>query len=224
MNRDLIKKYEKFYGKNKNKNLYPSEYLVRIFLSQRNKKKLKLKKYKNKKILDLSFGDGRNLNFFNDLGFNVYGTEISKKIIDYFDQKKKFELRVGKAHSIPFDDNFFDIIVASNSCYYLDKNITFKDNLCEINRVLKKDGVFICNVPNVSNYYFKNSIKLSNNEFLIKNDYLKLRNNYKLAAFEDEIDLKKIFKKFFKKLNIGLSNNNYWGINEFMYLIVSRKK
>lgn len=220
---NLIKQYEKYYKRNFNNKLYPSEYLVRVFLSAKNKKKFGFKKYKDFKILDLSFGDGRNLQFFHDLGFKVFGTEISKKIINY-SRKKKFKLNVGKANLLPYDNGFFDYIVASNSCYYLDENFTFKDNLNEISRVLKKNGFFVGNVPHISNYYLKYSIQLDKNEYLIKNDYLKIRNNYAIAAFENKFDLKNILKKNFKNIKTGMLDNDYFGVEEKMFLFVSTKK
>ena len=72
--------------------LYPTEFVVRIFKGNYPNFKLsKQEKFNKKKILDFSFGDGRNLLFLKDLGFEVYGTEISKKIIDNFKEKKKNE-------------------------------------------------------------------------------------------------------------------------------------
>ena len=85
---ELINNYEKFYTNKKISKLYPNEFVIRIFKGNYpNFKILKKEKYKKKKILDLSFGDGRNLFFLKDLGFNVYGTEISQKIVDNLKKK-----------------------------------------------------------------------------------------------------------------------------------------
>ena len=83
-------KYSNYYTKffKKNNSVFPSEFLVKLFLGK-SKKILSLTKYKSKKILDLSFGDGRNLIFFKNLKFNTYGTEISKDIINRFKKKKR---------------------------------------------------------------------------------------------------------------------------------------
>ena len=104
------------------------------------------------------------------------------------------------------------------------ENFTFKDNLNEISRVLKKNGFFVGNVPHISNYYLKYSIQLDKNEYLIKNDYLKIRNNYAIAAFENKFDLKNILKKNFKNIKTGMLDNDYFGVEEKMFLFVSTKK
>ena len=54
---NLKNNYANYYVKFKNSKLYPSEYLVRIFLSSRNKKKFNFPEFKNKNLLDLSCGD-----------------------------------------------------------------------------------------------------------------------------------------------------------------------
>ena len=222
--KNLIKEYKAYYKSYKLKNLYPSEYLIRIFLSKRNRKLFNFKNYKNENLLDLSFGDGRNLKFFDNLGFSVYGTEISKSIININSLKQKIPMLVGMAHQLPFKESFFKYIVSSHSCYYLDRDYSFNDNLTEISRVLKKNGFFICTIPKVTNYYIKGSKKLKNNEYLIKKDYLKIRNNYRLFAPKTKKNLINIFSKYFKTINIGLLENDYFGIKESMFIVVCKKK
>ena len=36
-----------------------------------------------KKILDVGFGDGRDLLLFNDLGFSSYGVEVNKEVVEH---------------------------------------------------------------------------------------------------------------------------------------------
>ena len=62
--KNLKRKYANYYINLEKSKLYPSEYLVRIFLSNRNKQRFNFPQFKNKKFLDLSCGDGRNLKFF----------------------------------------------------------------------------------------------------------------------------------------------------------------
>ena len=79
--KNLIKEYDRYYQSFKAKKFIPLRISSKNFYaSSRNKKLFQFCNYKNKKLLDLSFGDGRNLNFFHSLGFKVYGTEISKKL------------------------------------------------------------------------------------------------------------------------------------------------
>jgi ubiquinone/menaquinone biosynthesis C-methylase UbiE len=228
-NSELKKKYEHYYENQKIKNLFPSEFLVKIFLSQ-NHEFIGRKKYNKLRLLDLSFGDGRNLNFFKKLGFKVYGTEISNKIINKVKNNlksghKDIVFKVGKSNYLPFKKNYFDYIVAHNSFYYLDENIEIEENLREIKRVMKKNSFFIGTAPKTNNYYFRNASKLGNKKYLIKNDFLKIRNNSIICGFKSKNELKKLLQKFFKKISIGHSFNEFFKTKEYLYnFIVKNEK
>lgn len=223
--KNLKKIYTKFYIKSKKSILYPSEYLVRIFKSEINKSKFNFPNFKNQKLLDLSCGDGRNLQLFYNLKFKVFATEISNEIIKKVKKttKIKIKYKVGTNASLPFSDDFFDFIVSSNSCYYIDQGKSLKKNLMEIKRVMKKNSFLIGNIPSVGNYYFKNAKKIKKNHYLIKEDYLNLRNNYVLAGFENKKNLISLLSGYFKIINIGTLNNNYFGIKEKMYIFILKK-
>ena len=225
---ELINNYEKYYANKKISKLYPNEFVIRIFKGNYpNFKILKKEKYKKKKILDLSFGDGRNLFFLKDLGFNVYGTEISQKIVDNLKKKNLTEdikLEVGNNSSLPFKNNYFNYILAWNSFYYLQKKTSIFDNLKEISRILKKDSFFIGSIPILNTYYFKKNKKINRYKFQIKSDYLKIRNNSYLCGIKNEKDLRNILKVNFKKINIAHSFNNYFGIEENLLVFCCKKK
>jgi SAM-dependent methyltransferase len=120
---------------------YPESFIQRMLLSSYPTKMVST--HPNASILDLSCGYGRNLQLLLDLALDVHATEISPEIIEvlrpYF---PTVSMAVGTASSLPYSDNFFDIIMACNSCYYLDHKKGFKDNLQEIFRILQQDGCF----------------------------------------------------------------------------------
>ena len=162
--------------------------------------------------------------FLKDLGFKVHGTEISKKIIDNFQEEKKIKLKVGKNCEIPYKNNFFDYVLSWNSCYYLDKDTEILDNIIEISRTLKKKGFFIGTIPLLSSYYFSNSKKIKKYKFQIRNDYLNIRNNSYLAGCSNKKDLEKILMKYFKNIKIAHSFNDYFGVKENMFIFCCQKK
>lgn len=227
-NKKLKKKYEDYYSKQNIKNLFPSEFLVKIFLSK-NHQFFEKKNFKKLKLLDLSFGDGRNLNFFKKLGFKVYGTEISNKIIkkvkiNLKKDQKNIIFRTGKANYLPFKTGYFDFVVAHNSFYYLDENIQIDENLKEIKRVMKKNSFFIATAPKINNYYFKGAVKLGNKKYLIKNDFLNIRNNSIICGFKSKKELEKLLKKFFKKISIGYSFNEFFKTKEYLYNFIAKNE
>ena len=70
------------YYKRMEMKVYPSEFLVRAFLGAYPNHALKKSDYVGKKVLDLGFGDGRNMTLLNDLGMDVFGVEVSQPICD----------------------------------------------------------------------------------------------------------------------------------------------
>ena len=88
---------------------------------------------------------------------------------------------------------------------------------------MKKNSFLIGSIPSIGNYYFKNAKKIKKNHYLIKEDYLNLRNNYILAGFENKKNLISLLSSYFKIINIGTLNNNYFGIKEKMYIFILKK-
>ena len=220
----IISNYENYYKRKKNNNLFPSELLIKIFLGTTTPIYSK-HKLKNKKILDLSFGDGRNLVFFKKLGLKVYGTEISSKIVKIITSKQKLKdrFRVGTASDIPFQNSFFDYVVAYHSAYYLKEGDEIEKNLNEIFRIMKKKSYFFGTIPLKSNYYFKGAKYLKKNQFKIINDPLKIRNNSVLACVKNKKELYKMLNKNFKKIRIGKFEMDFFGFKEnFLFFTVEK--
>ena len=104
--RDSInEKYTRFYAERKHDKIYTTEFVVRTLLA--NYPELKYKKPKPcDAILDIGFGDGRNTILLCDLGLDVYGTEITQKIVEQTGARLGVmgyspDLRVGRNSCIP---------------------------------------------------------------------------------------------------------------------------
>ena len=105
------------------------------------------------KILDIGCGGGRNLQRFSNQicdGGCVVGIDYSEvsveKSLDLNKQaigEGKVEVLQGSVSDMPFDDESFDIVTGFETIYFWPD---FINDLKEVNRVLKKDGlVFFCN-------------------------------------------------------------------------------
>ncbi len=96
---------------------------------------------KNYKILDLGCGTGRFLEFAN------YGVDISPEMIKV--AKTKFQEKQiceGSVSSIPFSNNYFDIIYSLHVIMHLNKNMT-ESFLEEAYKKLKPKGKLIFDFP-----------------------------------------------------------------------------
>ncbi len=137
---------EEVYSKNKQINRYPYGEFVSIFfkslhfLSQQ-------KEAKDIKILELGCGTANNIKFMSEQGFDVYGVDGSKSACEigtHFlsDQGLSATIIEAQFQKLPFENNFFDILVDREAMYCgtLD---SIKQSWNEASRVLKSGGIVI---------------------------------------------------------------------------------
>jgi SAM-dependent methyltransferase len=226
---ELNSHYTDFWAERLGVHFYPSEFLVRTFLSK-NCPDLVLKhNYENKDVLDLACGDGRNMGLLSNLGMNVYGTEITKEICDAVmlrmeEKGIKADVRVGRNNSLPFEDQTLDYIVASASVYYIDTGTTFEDNMLEIQRVLKPGGNIIFSLVHPDSYILDGAEELQDSHFRIKNDPLGMRSGYVFKVFKTRERIKNYFSTNFSDISIGCTADDYYGLNQVLWLLVAKKK
>jgi ubiquinone/menaquinone biosynthesis C-methylase UbiE len=208
---------------------YPAEYVIRIFKGDYPKLKLSKNSFLKKKICDISCGDGRNLVFLNNCGFNIYGTEITQTIVNNTKKNlSKFNikpiLKVGNNSTIDFKDNFFDYLLSWSAIYYMGETLDFDSHVNEHARVLKKNGYLVMSIPKLSFPYFKGTKKLNSEYCVIKNDNLKFRNGLTLRYFKNQSEIKKAFSKKFKNFIFGSVEDDCFGWNNNCHLVICQKK
>lgn len=95
---------------------------------------------KGKKLLDVGCGAGVHIKEYTKKGAACHGIDISQTMINLAQKRcPKAKLDVASMTKIPYKNNTFDIVTASLCIdYALNINQPFK----EINRVLKKGGLF----------------------------------------------------------------------------------
>ncbi len=219
----LKKLYSKHYSSNQRMYLYPTEFVVRTFLGRYPKLKMSKELYGKANILDLGFGDGRNIGLLSNLGFKVCGVEITRQIVSSAKKTMALqgytpELKVGRNNNIPYRDGFFNYVLACHSCYYVDQDDSFSTNINEIARVLKPSGVFIGSIPMKTNYITKGATLHKDGSITIKNDPLKIRNGQRIAIAKSKSELKSYLGNRFDSIIIGSCKNDFWGINEEVYI------
>src|SRR5690349_5674031 len=80
MSSHLERGYDAFYRERDPDQVYPVEFVVRAFLGNYPRLKTRGASYRGKRVLDLGFGDGRNMPLLCGLGMVVHGVEISQEI------------------------------------------------------------------------------------------------------------------------------------------------
>ena len=96
------------------------------------------------RILDVGCGKGFMVYDFKRLypNFEVKGIDISEYAIKNGMNEIKNEISVGSCESIPFEDNYFDLVISINTIHNLEKDGCAK-SLKEICRVSKKHKFII---------------------------------------------------------------------------------
>lgn len=224
---DAKKEWTSYY--NKIEMMYPAEYVIRIFKGNYPKLNLDKKSFKDKKICDVGCGDGRNIVFLHQCGFETYGTEITKEIVEKIKQNLnklniKSEIKEGTNDKLLFSDNFFDFILAWNSCYYMGNNTEFNIHVQELARILKKDGYLIMSIPKKTHVFFHGSEKLKEGYQIIRNDPLNVRNGEVLRMFTNEKEIEDIFSTHFKNFIFGSDHDDCFGLDSHWHLVVCQKK
>jgi len=151
--------WDESYKRKDNYLFYPNEEVIRFF----NKylvKRLDVDEYKfhygfNKgdKLLDLGCGVGRHLTYGLDMKFDVHGIDLSENAIvkakEVIRTHKNFisdeNVVSGSAADLPWDDNYFDVVVSHGVLDSMPFDVA-KGAIKEVNRVIKDDGLFYCDL------------------------------------------------------------------------------
>lgn len=113
---------------------------------------LYLKKPKNRlKLLDVGCGNGRFLLKLNACGWEVQGTEIDQKAVDYC-KSKGLNVVKGEVTELNFENNSFDVITINHVIEHHFDPITL---LKKCNSLLNSDGKLIVLTPNSKSHSFQ---------------------------------------------------------------------
>jgi len=98
----IADRYTRWYQADKATRVYPVEFVVRAFLGTYPGLSMPKGHYRGKRVLDLGYGDGRNMPLLNDLGMKVHGVEISENINRRIYETDHLVGRVVKGRNTPW--------------------------------------------------------------------------------------------------------------------------
>lgn len=94
------------------------------------------------RILDAGCGTGRNLVYFLNEGYDVHGVDLDAEVIAGLPASGHFQ--VGSIESLPFPDEFADVVIANTVLHFARDDDHFKTMLDSLWRVLKPGGLLFC--------------------------------------------------------------------------------
>lgn len=190
---------------------YPQELMLKTIFGRYSELNIPIKK--KSKILDVGCGFGNNLIPFIDLGCIVRGVEIDKVICDITQKilnkrflKKDIRILVGHNRSIPFKNNFFDLLM-TNTLHYENNLNDINVALDEYCRVIKKNKFIYITTTGSKSDFFKKTKKVSNNIYQINDKKDKIRFGKNFFFFQNEKFFKKTLSKHFSKVILGRDTN-----------------
>ncbi len=198
---------------------WPDEMIVRFLAKNKGKR--------NQKVLDLGCGSGRHCELLIKHGYQVYGCDVSSLAIKItmerirnLNLKGKFE--VSNFNSLPYENEFFDVIIAWHSIYYNNFE-TLLETINEISRVLKKNGLFLFSMISTGDFretYGKTTDGIT---------YVGRKNAYDhfgltYCVINNENELKKLLKNRFKILSIGYNEMYFEKKQRNCHWIVTARK
>lgn len=101
--------------------------------------------------LDLGCGIGQFTKKFMEYGYSVISADISKIALSKVQDFNRNIAHIDMRNPLPFDDDKFDLVFANLSIHYF-SNLETKNLILEIQRILKKGGLFVGSVNSIKAY------------------------------------------------------------------------
>lgn len=209
--------WKSLYAQGKNDLKYPNDVLVRLGSRMFERKN-------DCRILDFGFGTGANLLHFARQGFVVSGVEISEHAVEITKTRiREGNLKYDKILCInpnvklPFDDNYFDIVIIWQVLCYNDWESALK-TLRDLDRVLKAGGLFVCATTAPGDISHSNSENLGNGEYRSR---VPGQEGCRLLIPE-ESQLPELFPS--RSIDVGYLGYSFGGIEAKHWIITYRKE
>ena len=164
-------------------------------------------RYQSKdKILDVGCGNGRNLKWFYNTGFEIHGTDINKERLQHCKevyplQKEHFIFSM--VESMPYESNCFNHIICNAVLHFAEDLSHFLKMFEELLRILKPGGSLF--IRTASNFGLENQgILISNGiyeltdgstRFLLTQEILNMLLNHKHTSLLENIKTTIVYKK-----------------------------
>lgn len=184
---------------------FPSEYLLRTFVSRDYLKKPILLN-PGMKILDVGCLYMNNLVPFSDRGLQLHGIEVNSEMIALAEQNARnwglqAEIKEGNNQNIPYPDSSFDVLLSVNAVHYEEGAENIAKALAEFSRVTKDSASILIVSNGKKNEMHKNAERLGENRYRLRTG--EFRNNQVMGYFDDITHFEHVLGQTFKNIEIA---------------------
>ena len=127
----------------KNMNIYPIRFVENVINDKKN-------------ILDAGCGLGRIVKHYDNIGYNIFGCELSESAIKKLKKnEKELKIKQGSITKLPYKNEEFDLIVAFGVIHSIELINEIHKAFQECHRCLQPDGIFVfsARADNWENYF-----------------------------------------------------------------------
>lgn len=156
------------------------------------------------RILDIGCAAGFALNSARDRGWEVYGVEISKTMVEYAKRELDIDVFNGTFEESNFPDGYFDLIITYST---LEHTLDPQAFLKEANRILRNDGLIVIAVPDIGSWFGNRRFQYKPLEHLYYFDHDTISKMLKNAGME-AIAFKKM--KVYRSVGFLLERLRYY--------------
>ena len=206
---------------------YPAESLVRVLNGSFPKLTFN-KDYSNKIVLDMGCGSGNNLIELHNVGFKqIIAVDLTQKIIDKAKENlKKWDItncifKVGTNTNIPVQTHSIDFLISWGNYYYMDnEKKRIEDNLQEIHRCVKPNGIFIAMQNKYEADVYKGTTQIdSAGQYYFNHTF-----NTIMRRFKNKEELIETLSPYFKNIQIADQEFDCFGKNYGNWVIVCQNR
>jgi ubiquinone/menaquinone biosynthesis C-methylase UbiE len=115
--------------------------------------------------LDIACGTGLSTKALLEIATHVYGTDLSREMLNFASERDKIKYTVASAEQQPFEDNSFDLITVGSGVHWFD----IDKFLIEANRLLKSNSWLVL----YENHFISEMVGNENFSDWFPNVYLK---------------------------------------------------
>ena len=210
--------------------VYPSVFSLKMFLGNNPKLNLSETDIKSKTILDIGFGDGRDLVLFHNLGLTTYGIEVDEEIVAHTSSKFNdmgldVNVSVGYNDNTGFTTNTFDYVYSVAALMYLrNEATTISDVLKHVYSITKHGGYFMGTFTRSNSFITKGASTIDENRIILKDPFYKFREGQIYHLHHSKLEVERdLSDAGFINCLVCNYDIDWFGTRETAFMFVARK-